>query len=59
MKANYIPYINQNDYLIQIRSDQLNNQLLDEITKGGDFERKKSEAFAIDEVRNILGSYFI
>jgi len=58
MKANYIPYINQNDYLIQIRSDQLNNQLLDEITKGGDFERKKSEAFAIDEVRYILGSYF-
>ncbi len=58
MQPNYIPYLHLNDYLVQIRSGQLNDQLLDSITDGGIYERQKSEAFAFDEVRSILGSYF-
>lgn len=58
MQASFIPYLHLNDYLTTIRSDQLNNQLLDYIDEGGEFERQESEAFALCEVRSILGSYF-
>lgn len=58
MQPSFIPYLTLNDYLTTIRSGQLNNQLLDEISQGGDFERKEAESFAIDEVRSVLGSFF-
>ena len=57
-KSAYIPYLTLNDYLTTIRSDQLNNQLLDTIEQGGQFERMEAESFAIDEIRSVLGSYF-
>ncbi len=58
MRPSFIPYLTLNDYLTTIRSDQLNNQILDYVDEGGDFERRQSEAFAMDEVRSVLGSYF-
>ena len=58
MQPSYVPYINLNDYLVQIRSGQLNNQILDYVEEGGDIERQNAEAFALDEIRSILGSYF-
>lgn len=58
MQSSFIPYLVLNDYLTTIRSDQLNNQLLDYIDQGGEFERREAESFAIDEVRKKLGSYF-
>lgn len=54
----YIPYLTLNDYLTTIRSGQFNNQLLDDINEGGEFERQESESFALDEVHSVLGSYF-
>lgn len=41
-----------------VRSDQLNNQILDYVDQGGLFERQEAESFAIDEVRSILSSNF-
>ena len=58
MKPSYIPYLHLNDYLTQIRSGQYNGELLDAINEGGIFERRASEAFAMDEIRSILDSYF-
>jgi len=58
MQPAYVPYLTLNDYLTTIRSDQLNNQLLDYIDNGGEFEKQDAESFAMDEARSILGSYF-
>ncbi len=58
MQASYIPYLVLNDYLTTIRSDQFNNQLLDAVEEGGDFERMEAESFAIDKVRSIIGSQY-
>ena len=58
MQPAFVPYLTLNDYLTTIRSGQLNNQLLDSIEEGGEFERQEAESFAIDEVRSILGSYY-
>ena len=58
MSTGYISYLILNDYLTTIRSDQLSNQLLDAVEEGGLIERQAAEAFAINEVRSILGSYF-
>lgn len=58
MQAAFIPYIHLNDYLTTIRSGQLNNQLLDYIDEGGEFERQQSESFALDQIRQELSSYF-
>ena len=58
MKPSFVPYLTLNDYLLQIRSGQLNNQILDYISEGGLFERQEAESFAIDEVRSIIGSQY-
>jgi hypothetical protein len=54
----YVPYLVLNDYLPTIQSGQLNNQLLDYLTQGGDFERKAAESWSIDKVKSILSSKF-
>lgn len=58
MQSTFVPYLNLNDYLPTINSEQLNNQILDAVNQGGNQQRQFAESFAIGKIRGMLSSFF-
>src|ERR1035437_4296667 len=58
MQPTTVQYLTLNDYLPSIQSGQLNNQLLDAVTAGGNQQRQFAESWAIGKSLSMLGEYF-